>query len=202
MLDRLPFAYPIKSAWRLLAHKTNMTALTINTTAEDHRIAQLAALAISLMWVENSLPSPIPGVKPGLANIVSLLVLRQYGLRTTIWVSGLRVVAGSILLGRFLTPGFFLSVAGALSSLTVLALFQKVPTRWLGLVGLSVLAAFGHIAAQLTVVALWMLPGVNVSGIIPIFALAAWVGGLVNGLLAEQSFMSIHTESENNAPSH
>uniref|UniRef100_E6QSG2 Heptaprenyl diphosphate synthase component I n=1 Tax=mine drainage metagenome TaxID=410659 RepID=E6QSG2_9ZZZZ len=163
-----------------------MTALTIESTADDHRIAQLAALAISLMWLEASLPSPIPGVKPGLANIVILLVLRQYGLATAAWVSGLRVIAGSLLLGSFLTPGFVLSCAGAASSLAVLALVGRFSARWISLVGISVLAAFAHIGAQLAVVSWWMMPGVNVWASSPVFATAAWLGGLVNGVLAEQ----------------
>ena len=161
-----------------------MTALTIKPTLEDHRLAYLAALSISLMWAEAVLPSPVPGVKPGLANIVTLLVLRQYGLRTAFWVSGLRVVAGSILLGSFLTPGFMMSLGGAMASLAVLALAQYLPQRYFGAVSLSVLAAFAHIAAQLTIVSVWLMPDVNVFYLSPVFAAAAWLFGLSNGLIA------------------
>ena len=56
-----------------------MTALCFNTTREDHRIAWLAALAITLHIVESALPSPIPGVKPGLANIITIIALIQFG---------------------------------------------------------------------------------------------------------------------------
>lgn len=161
-----------------------MTALTIKSTVEDHRVAYLAALAISLMWVEAALPSPLPGVKPGLANIVTLLVLKQYGLRTAFWVAGLRVVAGSIMFGSFLTPGFMLSLGGAIASLIVLWLAQGLPERYFGAVSLSVLAAFAHIAAQLTIVSVWLMPTVNVFYLSPVFAAAAWIFGLSNGLIA------------------
>lgn len=161
-----------------------MTVLTIKPSAEDHHIAYMAALAIVLMLMEAALPSPIPGVKPGLANIVTLLVLQQYGLRAAAWVTGLRVVAGSILLGSFLTPGFMLSLSGALASLAILALARYLPSRYFGMVSLSVLAAFAHIAAQLAVVSVWLMPSVNVFYLSPMFALAAWVFGLSNGLIA------------------
>ncbi len=161
-----------------------MTVLTIKPTAEDHRIAYMAALAIVLMLMEAALPSPIPGVKPGLANIVTLLVLQQYGLRAAVWVTGLRVVAGSMLLGSFLTPGFVLSLSGALASLTILAVARYLPGRYFGMVSLSILAAFAHIAAQLTVVSAWLMPSVNVFYLSPAFALAAGVFGLSNGLIA------------------
>ena len=161
-----------------------MTALTIKSTIEDHRVAYLAALAISLMWLEAALPSPLPGVKPGLANIVTLLVLKRYGFRTALWVAGLRVVAGSILLGSFLTPGFMLSLGGASASLAVLWLAQVLPERYFGAVSLSMLAAFAHIGAQLTIVSVWLMPTVNVFYLSPLFAAAAWIFGLSNGLIA------------------
>ncbi|MBC7696856.1 MAG: Gx transporter family protein, partial [Bacteroidia bacterium] len=56
-----------------------MNLTLIKTTLDDHRIAKLAAIAIALHMVEAIIPSPLPGVKPGIANIVTLYVLHQYG---------------------------------------------------------------------------------------------------------------------------
>jgi heptaprenyl diphosphate synthase len=56
--------------------------------------------------------------------------------------------------------------------------------RWVGPVGLSVLAAFGHLAGQLTLVAVWLLPGVSLVPLLPVFALAALVFGTINGVIA------------------
>ena len=173
-----------------------MTALIIKSTAEDHRVAYLAALAISLMWLEAALPSPLPGVKPGLANIVTLLVLKRYGFRTALWVAGLRVVAGSILLGSFLTPGFMLSLGGASASLAVLWLAQVLPERYFGAVSLSILAAFAHIGAQLTIVSVWLMPTVNVFYLSPLFATAALIFGLSNGLIAAHLLPHYQQSSE------
>jgi heptaprenyl diphosphate synthase len=163
-----------------------MTASTIklDTTPADHRIAQLAALAIGLTLMEAAIPSPLPGVKPGLANIVTLIVLRRYGFKTAVWVSLLRVLAGSLLLGSFLTPGFFLSFTGALLSLAVLGLAAHFPQRLFGAVSLSILAAFAHIAGQLAVVYFWLIPTAGVLYLSPLFAAAALLFGLVNGLIA------------------
>src|SRR5512147_1771230 len=118
-----------------------MTASTIklDTTAEDHHIAKMAAVALGLTVLENAIPSPLPGVKPGLANIVTLIVLARFGWRAAAWVSLLRVIAGSLLFGNFLAPGFFLSLSGAVCSLTVLALSVRLPQRWFGPVTDSIL---------------------------------------------------------------
>jgi heptaprenyl diphosphate synthase len=134
--------------------------------------------------VEAALPSPLPGVKPGLANIVVLVVLARYGWRDAAWVSLLRVVAGSLLLGQFLAPGFFLALTGALASLAVLALTMRLPQRWFGPVTASVLAAFAHIGGQLLLARLWLVPHDGVFLLAPIFAASAVVFGIVNGLVA------------------
>ena len=46
--------------------------LSVPTTRQDHRIAWLTALAITIHIAESALPSPLPGIKPGLANVVTI----------------------------------------------------------------------------------------------------------------------------------
>ncbi|MCH2221830.1 MAG: Gx transporter family protein, partial [Dechloromonas sp.] len=92
----------------------------------------MATAAVGLSLVDAAIPSPLPGVKPGLANIVTLVVLARYGWATAVWVSGLRVLAGSLLLGYFLAPGFFLSLTGTTLSLLTLGLARHLPSRWFG----------------------------------------------------------------------
>ncbi len=144
----------------------------------------MAALAVGLSVLEAAIPSPLPGVKPGLANIVTLVVLARYGWRTAAWVSLLRVAAGGLALGNFLAPGFFLSLGGAICSLLVLAASQHLPQRWFGPVTHSILAAFAHIAGQLAVVYLWLIPHAGILYLVPIFAAAALLFGTANGLIA------------------
>jgi heptaprenyl diphosphate synthase len=162
------------------------STLLLNTTPRDHHIAKMAAIALGLTVLENAIPTPLPGVKPGLANIVTLIVLARYGWRVAAWVSVLRVFAGSLLFGSFLTPGFFLSFTGALCSLLVLGGMRHLPARWFGAVTHSICAAFAHISGQMIVVYLWLIPHAGVVYLIPIFAAAALVFGTVNGLIAAQ----------------
>jgi heptaprenyl diphosphate synthase len=163
-----------------------MTHLTINTTTEDHHIAKLTALAIGLHMIEAVIPSPLPGVKPGIANIVTLFVLQKYGFTTAAWVSLLRVFASSLLLGQFLSPTFVLSLSGALLSLGALFLAQHLPKKYFSVISLSVLAAFAHIAGQLMIVRFWLIPHTGIIYLIPIFALAAFVFGLINGVIVSR----------------
>jgi heptaprenyl diphosphate synthase len=153
-------------------------------SAADRRIARYAAAAIALSVVEAAIPSPLPGVKPGLANIVVLVVLARHGWADAVWVALLRVVAGSLLVGQFLAPGFFLALTGACASLAVLGLAQRLPRAWFGPVSQSILAAFAHIAGQILLARLWLVPHDGVFYLVPVFALAALVFGIINGLVA------------------
>ncbi|NJD26598.1 MAG: Gx transporter family protein [Betaproteobacteria bacterium] len=171
----------------------SVTELTV--TAEDRRVAWLAAAAVGLSLVDAAIPSPLPGIKPGLANIVTLVVLVRYGWATAAWVTGLRVLAASLLLGYFLAPGFFLSLTGSVLSLAVLGLARHLPARWFGPVSLSILAAFAHIGGQLLLARLWLIPHDGVFALTPLFATAALVFGTLNGLIAAKLIAENPVES-------
>jgi heptaprenyl diphosphate synthase len=157
--------------------------MQINTTLDDHRVAKLAALAISLHLLESIMPSPLPGVKPGIANIVTLFVLYRFNFATAAWVSLLRVFATSLLLGNFLSPTFALSLGGAIMSLGMLGLAQYLPRQYFGPVSLSILAAFAHMIGQLILVRLWLIPHAGLAYLVPLFMAAALLFGLINGIV-------------------
>lgn len=175
-----------------------LSPVTLQVTAEDRHVARLAMAAIGLSLLDAAIPTPLPGVKPGLANIVTLLVLARYGWATAAWVTGLRVVAVSLLLGQFLTPGFFLGLSGAVCSLTVLALARHLPARWFGLVSWSLLASFAHIGGQIVLARWWLIPHDGLYRLLPIFGLAALVFGLLNGLIAQRLLARL--PPDDNAP--
>lgn len=157
-----------------------------HTNLTDHRIAKLAAIAIALHMIEAIFPSPLPGVKPGFANIITLYVLYQYGFATAAWVSLLRVFASNLLLGLFLSPTFILSLTGSLASLMVLWIASRLLSNHFSAISLSILAAFAHIAGQLIVVRIWLIPHAGIAYLIPIFATAALLFGLINGIIVQQ----------------
>lgn len=165
-----------------------MTRSTINITStrEDHQIAKLTALAISLHVLEAVIPSPLPGVKPGIANIITLFVLERYGYKTAAWVSLLRVFASSLLLGNFLSPTFLLSLTGCLCSLATLFFAQHLPRKYFSVISISILSALAHTTGQLCIVRLWLIPNDGVMVLVPIFSTFALIFGLANGLIANK----------------
>lgn len=158
--------------------------LRLNASVEDYRVAKLAALAIGIHVLETAIPSPIPGVKPGLANIVTLLVFALYGLRFAAWVSLLRVFVGSLIIGTFLSPTFLLSLSGAIASLAVLYIYSRLSFSGLSVFGLAILMAFAHMSAQMIMVYWFFIPHDALFALSPVFMTAALFFGAMNGYIA------------------
>ncbi|MCA1799074.1 MAG: Gx transporter family protein [Xanthomonadaceae bacterium] len=150
----------------------------------DRQLALYAALAISVHLIEAGIPSPLPGVKPGLANVVALVVLLRHGVAAAAWVTGLRVVGGSLLLGTFLGPSFILAAAGGVAAVAMLALLHTSTGTLLGPVGYAVPAAIAHTAAQLAVARLLFIPDPGLWQLAPVLFAFAVAAGITTGIIA------------------
>ena len=157
--------------------------MLIQTTRDDHRIAWFTALAITIHIAESALPSILPGVKPGLANVITIAVLMLFGWRMAAYVSLLRVLAASLLIGTFLSPTFILSLSGALASITILALLSQLPGEGCGPLGYSIAAAMTHMFAQFWVAYGLFIQHDGLFYLLPILMTAALLFGIVNGLI-------------------
>ena len=163
-----------------------MNLSAINITDRDHQIAKLSAIAVALSLIEFFFPSPIPGVKPGIANIIILYTIFKFDLRMGIWVSIIRVFVTSIILGSFLSPTFFLSLSGALFSLLSLIIFKNLSPKFFSLISFSLIASLAHIIGQFVIVRLWIIPHDGIFYLLPIFILSAFIFGLVNALVTNK----------------
>lgn len=158
--------------------------MLVQTTREDHRIAALAALAIAVHVLESAVPTPLPGVKPGLANVVTVATLVLYGWRVATWVSLLRVLAGSLVIGTFLSPTFMLSLSGAVLSLAFMGVGRLIGKRALSALGYSVLGAMGHMLGQVGAAYLLFMPHPALFYLLPVLLGFALLFGLASGRIA------------------
>lgn len=162
-----------------LAEPAALTALR-----RDIRLAWLAAFAVALHLLEAALPPLIPGIKPGLANVITVGALCLWGWRTAVMVTLLRVLVGAIFLGTLLSPAFWLSLGGALAALAALGAGAALPGRGLGPVGYSVVAAVAHIGGQLLVAYALFIQHAGLFVLAPVLGLGAAATGTFNGLAA------------------
>lgn len=79
------------------------------------RIAMLTAIALTIFLVEAQIPAPlpVPGVKPGLANIVTVYAMFFLGPVDTLCILLCRIFLGSVLSGQPVT--LFYSLGGGVS---------------------------------------------------------------------------------------
>lgn len=180
-----------------------MTATrVIKTSRDDHLVAGLTALAITIHIAESALPSPLPGIKPGLANVVTLLVLCRFGWQMAAWVSLLRVLVGSILIGTFLSPTFFLSASGAITSILVLGclylLSKLLPTWAIGPLGLGVAGAMAHMTGQFWIAYTLFVPHPGILALYPVLLALAAILGIVSGVLTRAVLARLNSTPLNN----
>lgn len=146
-------------------------------------IAMMITLATLMASVETLIGSPLPFLRLGLANGVTLLVLKWYGFRSGLLVTLVRIVLAGLITGRLFQPVFLLSFSGGFSAALIMALCMPLENKWFSLIGISILGAFFHNLAQLGAASLLVHRFIGV-GVLPIVFLAALVTGSLIGYFA------------------
>ena len=127
----------------------------MNKTRRLTVLALSVTLAMVLSYLELLLPplsAAVPGIKPGLANILIVFVLYRMGVKDAILVSFLRLTLSALLFGSILSLAY--SVAGACLSLLGMSLLRRLDR--LSVVGVSVVGGVLHNAGQILVAAALM----------------------------------------------
>ena len=145
-------------------------------------LAFFTTLALGLYWVESLLPTlvPIPGIKLGLANIITLIILKNFSLREAFPILIMRILIATFLFGQFVS--LFYSLAGGICCLLAMALLLRLlQGHFLFLT--SIFGALFHNLGQL-LVAFILTQSLAVLTYLPFFILSGVVTGLFTGLCA------------------
>ncbi len=146
------------------------------------RLALFTTIALAIYAVEAALPTlvPIPGIKLGLANIVTLIVLRNLSAKDAFCVLIMRILIATFLFGQAVS--LLYSLAGGMLCLLVMLLINKLlQGQFLFLTG--VFGALSHNAGQL-IVAIILTTSLAPLSYLPFFILSAGITGLFTGLCA------------------
>lgn len=154
------------------------------------KIALLVSCAAVLQIAESLIPHPVPGVRLGLANMITLVALVTLGFRAAVEVAVLRTIVSSFILGTFLSPSFILSFTGALISTLIMGLFYKLSTLnhklYFSLIGISLLGAITHNLVQISLVYLLLIRHQGIFLLLPWLGISAVIMGWITGLVASQ----------------
>ncbi len=147
-------------------------------------LALFTAIAVTLHVLETLLPTPVPWLRLGLANIMTLTALSLYDGRAAWTVSLGRVGLGALLLGRLFGPGFWLAIAGAIVATSAMIIAYRVAGRQLSPIGISTIGAAGHAVGQILAARLLIIQHEAIWQILPLFLFFTIVSGIVTGWLA------------------
>ena len=138
-------------------------------------------LAMILSYVETLIPlsALVPGMKVGLANIVTVFLLYRFRALEAFLVSLSRVLLSALLFGSAVSLLF--SAAGFLMSFLAMLFLKK--TGKFRTVSVSVAGSVLHNAAQI-LTAVLLLKSVAITGYLPVLFLVGILSGAVIGLLS------------------
>ena len=160
----------------------------IKDTDNIHKTALLVSIACVLQIAESLIPHPVPGLRLGLGNVVTLIALATMGFGAALEITVLRTILSAFIMGTFMSPSFILSVtAGVMSTLVMGGLYAMsrsgLPVR-LGMVGISVLGALTHNVDQLSLAYLILIKHPGIFVFLPWLAIGSVVTGWMIGAVA------------------
>ena len=146
-------------------------------------LALLSAIALTIFVLEAQIPPlvPIPGVKLGLANIVTVFTVFAFRGRDGAAVLTVRIFLGAVFAGNFSTI-FYSAAGGALAILVTIVSRRFLTKRQLWVAG--ALGAVAHSVGQMAMaVAITGTPGLVIY--LPLMIVCSVITGVFTGLCAQ-----------------
>jgi heptaprenyl diphosphate synthase len=147
------------------------------------QLALLTTIALIIFIVELRIPNlvPIPGVKLGLANIVTIYAIYNYKPSEAGLVLIARILLGSIFSGNI--SSLIYSISGAVLCYFAMILLSKiVPVRFMWLS--SIFGAVFHNIGQI-IAAICMMRTLSVIAYLPFLLISGCIAGFFTGLCAQ-----------------
>lgn len=147
------------------------------------QLGLLTAIALTIFMIEAQIPAPVPlpGVKLGLANIVTVFTVFALGPKDGIAVLSGRIFLGAVFAGNFST--IFYSAAGGGCAILVTILLRKILKKnqlWVA----GCLGAAAHSIGQVAMAAI-LMGTVSVAIYLPVMIVISILTGLFTGFCAQ-----------------
>lgn len=142
--------------------------------------ALLISMALVLSYMERFIPLqlfiPLPGIKLGIANIVTVVALYFFEEKYAFAILILRCVLGSVFGGGIF--GLVFSLTGGLLAMTTMSIARRI--RLFSVYGVSILGAAAHNIGQICV-AIFLMHSVYVIGYLPYLLGVSVFTGMATG---------------------
>lgn len=153
-------------------------------------IAIFIAMATVLNIIERAIviPGASPGIKLGLANIMTLLSIMMLGSKDAIIIVAVRCFLGALVGGN--PVSFLFSITGGMLSILVMVIMWKYLNKYVSIVSISMVGAVFHNIGQLFVASV-VVHNFSVYIILPILMISAIITGYVIGIVTKQLYKSL-----------
>ena len=157
--------------------------------------AILISMALVLSYIEHFIPMqmliPLPGIKLGLANVVTLMALFFLGQKSAFTILILRCILGSVFGGGI--SGLAFSMTGGILAMSVMCIFKQC--KGISVYGVSILGAAAHNIGQILVATL-IMGSVYVVGYLPYLLMVSVFTGMATGGICSGVFrvLKINTQ--------
>lgn len=160
------------------------------TTKKLALAAVLTALALGLSTLENLFPVsllvPLPGIKLGLANIVTVFALYRLGAPFALAILVARCLLGAMFAGN--VSALLFSLMGGVLAMLVMILLRRA--KRLSVYGVSIAGAAAHNIGQICA-AMLVLGGTAVLGYLPALLGVSLVTGALTGFVTSLLFRAM-----------
>jgi len=151
----------------------------MNKTKKMVVLSLLVSIALIIYVIEGQIPVLFPGIKLGLANLISLTALIIFGWKEALLIMFLRTLLGSMFGGSM--SAFMFSIAGGLLSNIIMILLYKYFKNSISIWSISILGAIFHNIGQL-LVASFVIQDLRIYIYLPVLLISAVVTGYFIGI--------------------
>lgn len=155
-----------------------------NNTKNITLCSILIALAFCFSYIESFIPInlivPIPGIKLGVANIITLFCLKNFSFKFSFFVVFIRAILQNILFGS--PSAFLFSICGGLFALIIMYFLLKSEDKYFSIIGVSIAGASCHNIGQI-MIAIIYFKSISFMFYLPILLLLSIPTGFLTGFI-------------------
>mgnify|MGYP000389353143 FL=1 len=148
-------------------------------------ISLFVSVALIVSLLEYYIPIPIPNVRLGLSNIIIINSILLFGFKETFFISFLKAILLVIILGNPIS--FIYNFSAGFTSIVTMYILNKFCSKYLSLIGISVLGSVFHVMVQI-LVSMVLLNTKTLINFIPFLGIIGVFTGILVGIISNYMY--------------
>ena len=148
-------------------------------------ISLFVSVALIVSLLEYYIPISIPNVRLGLSNIIIINSILLFGFKETFFISFLKAILLVIILGNPIS--FIYNFSAGFTSIVTMYILNKFCSKYLSLIGISVLGSVSHVMVQI-LVSMVLLNTRTLINFIPFLGIIGVFTGILVGIISNYMY--------------